>query len=194
LTFSTFVFNCTVFYNFKPNESKGDSEMKRTIVLGSVAALVMALSLVAVAAKANFSGTWTLDKSHSEGLPPELKDQTLTVVQTDDKITIETTIVRDSGEMKQSDAYVLSGKEVEFKPQPIMGIEGKGKRTAQWAADGNSLDIKEEATYEGPDGPVAVQITRKWTLSADGKSLVIDMNITSPQGSRQMKRAFTKSK
>jgi hypothetical protein len=166
--------------------------MKRTIVLGSVATLVLALSLVAVAAKANFSGTWALDKSHSEGLPPELKDQTLTVVQTDDKIVIDTTIVRDGGDMKQSDVYMLTGKEADYKPQPIMGIEGKGKRTAQWAADGNSIDVKEEATYEGPDGPVAIQVTRKWTLSADGKSLIIDMTINSPQGSRQMKRAFTK--
>jgi len=166
--------------------------MKRTIVLGSVAALVLCLSLVAASAKVNFSGTWVLDKSHSEGLPPELKDQTLTVVQTDDKILIDTTIVRDGGDMKQSDVYMLTGKEADYKPQPIMGIEGKGKRTAQWAADGNSLDVKEEATYEGPDGPVAIQITRKWTLSADGKSLIIDMTINSPQGSRQMKRAFTK--
>jgi hypothetical protein len=166
--------------------------MKRTLVLGSVAALVLALSLVAAAAKANFSGTWMLDKSHSEGLPPEFKDQTMTVVQTDDKITIDTTIVRDSGETKQSDVYILSGKEVEYKPQAIMGIEGKGKRTAQWAADGNSIDVKEEATYEGPDGPVAVQITRKWTFSADGKTFFIDMNVNSPQGSFQIKRAFTK--
>lgn len=166
--------------------------MKRTILLGSVAALVFALSLIASSAKANFSGTWMLDKSHSEGLPPDLKDQTLTVVQTDDKITIDATIVRDSGEVKQSDTYVLSGKEVEFKPQAIMGIEGKGKRTAQWAADGNSIDVKEEDIYEAPQGPVAVTITRKWTLSADGKTLVIDMNIDSPQGAMQMKRAFTR--
>src|SRR5438309_11198466 len=166
--------------------------MKRTILVGSVAALVFALSLVASSAKANFSGTWVLDKSHSEGLQPDTKDQTLTVVQTDDKISIDTTIVRDSGEVKQSDTYILSGKEVEFKPQAIMGIEGKGKRTAQWAADGNSFDVKEEDIYDAPQGPVAVAITRKWTISADGKGLVIDLNIDSPQGAMKVKRAFTK--
>src|SRR5438128_2174421 len=166
--------------------------MKRTILLGSVAALAFALSLVASAAKVNFSGTWMLDKSHSEGLPPDLKDQTLTVVQTDDKISIDITIVRDGGETKQSDTYFLSGKEVEFKPQAIMGIEGKGKRTAQWAADGNSIDVKEEDIYEAPQGPVAVTITRKWTISADGKVLIIDMNVDSSQGAMQMKRAFNK--
>jgi len=166
--------------------------MKRTILLASVAALVLALSLVASSAKANFSGTWVLDKSHSEGLQPDTKDQTLTVVQTDDKISIDTTIVRDSGEVKQSDTYILSGKEVEFKPQAVMGIEGKGKRTAQWAADGNSFDVKEEDIYDAPQGPVAVTITRKWTISADGKGLVIDLNIDSPQGAMKVKRAFTK--
>lgn len=166
--------------------------MKRTILLGSLAALVLALSLVAAAAKVNFSGTWVLDKSHREGLPPDIKDQTLTVVQTDDKISIDTTIVRDSGDTKQSDTYILSGKEVEFKPQPIMGFEGKGKRTAQWAADGNSLDIKEEDIYDVPQGPVVVKITRKWIIAADGKTLIIDMNIDSPRGAQQIKRAFTK--
>src|SRR5438552_10992302 len=162
--------------------------MKRTILLGCVVSMVLALCLVAAYAKANFSGTWVLDKSHSEGLPPDLKDQTLTVVQTDDKINIDTTISRDGGDVKQSDTYILSGKEVEFKPQAIMGIEGKGKRTAQWAADGNSFDVKEEDIYDAPQGPVAVTITRKWTLSADGKGLVIDMNIDSPQGAMHIKR------
>ena len=170
--------------------------MKRTILVSSVVALVLALSLVAAYAKANFTGTWLLDKSHSEGLQPDTKAQTLTVVQTNDKISdrinIDTTIVRDSGEVKQSDVYILSGKEVEFKPQAIMGIEGKGKRTAQWAADGNSFDVKEEDIYDAPQGPVAVTLTRKWTLSADGKGLVIDMNIDSPQGAMQIKRVFTK--
>lgn len=166
--------------------------MKRTILIGSVVAMVLALSLVAASAKANFSGTWMLDKSHSEGLQPDTKDQTLIVVQTDDKISIDTTIVRDSGEVKQSDTYILSGKEVEFKPQAIMGIEGKGKRTGQWAADGNSFDVKEEDIYDAPQGPVAVTINRKWTLSADGKGLVIDLNIDSPQGNMKVKRAFTK--
>jgi hypothetical protein len=166
--------------------------MKRTILIGSVVAMVLALSLAAAYAKANFSGTWVLDKGHSEGLPPETKDQTLTVVQTGDKITIDTTVVRDSGEIKQSDTYILSGKEVEVTPQAIMGIEGKGKRTAQWAADGNSFDVKEEDVYEAPQGPVAVTITRKWTISADGKGLVINTNIDSPQGAMQVKRVFTK--
>jgi hypothetical protein len=166
--------------------------MKRTTLISSVVAMVLAIGLVAAYAKANFNGTWVLDKSHSEGLQPDTKDQTLTVVQTDDKISIDTAIVRDSGEVKQSDTYLLNGKEVEFKPQAIMGFEGKGKRTAQWAADGNSFDVKEEDIYDTPQGPVTVTITRKWTISADGKGLVIDLNIDSPQGSMKIKRAFTR--
>lgn len=168
--------------------------MKRTIVHGLAAFLVLALSLAAVAAKANFSGTWTLDKARSEGLPPELKAQTLTVVQADDKLSIDASTTRESGEVKQSETYVLDGKQADYKPQPVMGYEGTGKRTARWGADGNSVEVKEVATYDTPMGAVDVNITRKWTLSADGKTLTIEMTVESPQGTRQMKRVFTKSK
>ncbi len=163
-------------------------------MLVGVALLACALGLVSASAKANFSGTWTLDKAHSEGLPPELKAQTLTVVQTDDKLSIEASTTRESGEVKQSETYVLDGKQTDYKPQAVMGYEGTGKRTARWGADGNSVEVKEVATYDTPMGAVDVNITRKWTLSADGKSLTIDMTIESPQGTRQMKRVFTRSK
>ena len=46
--------------------------MKRNLMMAGVALLVFACGLVGAAAKANFSGTWTLDKSKSEGLPPAL--------------------------------------------------------------------------------------------------------------------------
>lgn len=169
--------------------------MNHSIKTGSLACLFLislCLGVAAAAAKPNFSGVWLLDKGRSEGLPPDVKDQTLAVVQSEDKISLETTIIRESGEIKQSDAYILSGKEVDFKPQAIMGIEGKGRRTARWAADGNSVEVHDTATYESPEGSVDVQIDRKWTLSADGKSLFIELNVNSPQGTMHMKRVFAK--
>ncbi len=54
------------------------------------------------------------------------------------------------------------------------------------------LDINETATLDGPNGPAEVSATRKWTLSADGKTLTTEMIFRSEQGSQTMKRIFVK--
>jgi hypothetical protein len=158
-----------------------------------IGALVVALttSLFTVAAKVNFSGTWTLDKSRSEGLPPGM-DQTMTVVQTEDKINLETKVTTSEGEQTIADSYTLSGSETEFTPRGPNGMTGKGKRTAKWSTDGNGLDVNEEATFETPEGAVTVQATRKWALAADGKTLTIEMKVKDPNGTRESKRTFVK--
>ncbi|HEX8174874.1 MAG TPA: hypothetical protein VF543_07130 [Pyrinomonadaceae bacterium] len=166
--------------------------MKRNFVMAGVAALVFALSLVGASAKADFSGTWTLDKSRSEGLPPAIKDQVMVVKQDGDKVNIDSKLTTESGEQNVTDVYVLDGKPADFTQKGPGGAEGKGKRTAKWAADGNGLDVKEEVTFETPNGSLALDVTRKWTLSADGKTLTVEMNIASAMGTQQMKRVFVK--
>lgn len=166
--------------------------MKRNFMKGGVALLVLALGLVAVAAKANFSGTWTLDKTKSEGLPTAIKEQVLTVTQSEDKLTIESKLTTEQGEQTTSDVYTLDGKPADFTQKGPGGAEGKGKRTAKWAADGNGIEVSEEINYETPNGTMAVNITRKWALSADGKTLTIDMHIASAMGSQQIKRVMVK--
>lgn len=166
--------------------------MKRKFAVGSVACLVFALGLVAASAKANFSGTWNLDKTKSEGLPPAIKDQVLTVVQTGDKLSIESKMTLEEGDQTISDTYMLDGKPADFTSKGPGGMEGKGKRTAKWSADGNGIEVSENIVYDTPNGPVTVEIARKWTLSQDGKTLTIDMNVTSPMGSQQIKRVLVK--
>jgi len=143
----------------------------------------------AASAKVDFSGTWTLDKTKSEGLPPGM-DQLMTVVQTGDKLTLETKLIAEQGEQVVSDNYVLDGKEVDFTPKGGGGQSGKGKRTAKWGANG--LEVSEKATFETPDGAVTIQTTRNWTLSPDGKTLKIDMTIDGPNGQQVLKRTFIK--
>lgn len=166
--------------------------MKRKFMVLGVACLVFALGLVAASAKANFSGTWTLDKTKSEGLPAALKDQVMTVTQTDDKLVIESKLTTEKGEQNQTDTYTLDGKPADFTAKGPGGMEGKGKRTAKWTADGNGIDVSEEILFDTPQGSATVNITRKWTLSADGKTLTIDMNVSSPMGSQQIKRVLVK--
>ena len=165
--------------------------MKRRIATASVITLVFALSVTLASAKANFSGTWVMDASKSEGIPNSVK-QEMTVVQTDDTIKLETRVNTDEGDFAIADSYIVNGKEVDFVPQTPQGPNGKGKRTAKWTADGNGIEVTEQATFETPDGPVNQQMTRKWTLSADGKSLVIELSAKGPEGTTNTKRFFAK--
>ena len=153
--------------------------------------VVIALCLGAASAKADFSGTWILDKSNSEGLPPGM-DQSMTVVQTGDKLLLETKLITPEGERVVSDMYMLDGKEAEFTPKTPNGQAGKGKRTAKWSADGNGIEVSENSTFESPEGSVNVQMTRVWTLSTDGKTLKIDITADGPNGKQQVKRTFTR--
>ena len=140
-------------------------------------------------ASGKFAGTWTLDKANSEGLPPGM-DQLMTVVQTGDKLSLETKLITEQGEQVIPDTYILDGKEVDFTPRGVGGQTGKGKRTAKLSADGNTIEVTETATFETPEGSLNVQATRKWTLSPDGKTLKIDMSIDGPAGQQTIKRTF----
>jgi hypothetical protein len=166
--------------------------MKRKIAAGSVAVVLVALSLVvASAAKADFSGKWVMDKTKSEGVPPNM-EQTMTVTQTGDKIDLETKIVAPQGERVIKDSYTVDGKETEFSPQGPQGPIGKGKRTAKWSADGMAVEVSETATLNGPNGTDEVSATRKWTLAADGKTLTIDLTFSGEQGMQKTKRVFVR--
>ena len=59
----------------------------------SITAAIFVLSVLALAAaKPNFSGTWTMDRARSFGLPPDM-NQTLTITQKDDRIELETKLI-----------------------------------------------------------------------------------------------------
>ena len=158
---------------------------------GLFAAALLALWPGAVLAQANFAGTWVFDPKQSQGVP-EGVGMTMVVKHTADRVEIETDITTPDGQQKVADLYILDGKETDYKP-PVMGPgTGKGRRTSTWRADRKGFDVTEKATIDGPDGPVTVSATRKWTLSADGKTLTMDVAMTTPEGERVSKRIFTK--
>ena len=166
--------------------------MKRITTAGAAAALALTVGLVVASAKADFSGAWTLDLAKSQGLPPDVKSQTMTVKQTGDRVEVVTKTTREGGEEVNPAVYTLDGKEAAHLQKGPNGMEGRGKRTSTWAADGNGFDVKETVVFDTPGGPVEVKGTRKWVLAADGKTLTIDMNIETPDGAQAMKRVFTK--
>ena len=157
-----------------------------------IAAAIVALSVIALAAtKPNFSGTWTMDRARSFGLPANM-NQTLTIAQKDDQIELETKLIQPGNERTVKDTYILDGKEHEFTPQvPPNQPPAKGKRTTVWLPGDRGLQITEVITSETEKGPVTSQNVRKWTISGQGE-LVIDMYVDNPNVSYEAKRIFIK--
>jgi len=155
-------------------------------------AAMMTLSLIAyAAAKPNFSGSWTMDRGRSFGLPGDM-NQTLTINQKDDQIELETKLIQPNNERTVKDTYTLDGKEYDFTPPvPPNQPPAKGKRTAVWLPGDRGIQVTDVTTVETPKGPVTTQTVRKWTLSGQGE-LVIDMYVDNPNISYEAKRIFIK--
>lgn len=163
--------------------------MARTLLI--IAAIFVLSVLALAAAKPNFSGTWTMDRARSFGLPPDM-NQTLTITQKDDRIELETKLIQPNNERSVKDTYVLDGKEYDFTPlvQPNQP-PATGKRTAIWLPGDRGIQITDVTTAETPKGPVKTQTVRKWTISGQGE-LVVDMYVDNPNISYEAKRIFTK--
>ena len=165
--------------------------MKLRVALRSVTALVLTTGLAFAAAKTNFSGTWLMDKNKSEGIPPNV-EQTMTFTQVGDNLTMQNKIVTAEGDININDTFAINGREVEFT-QKRNDEEIKGKRTSKWLADSNGFESSEEFTIIGGDNvPIAQQITRKWVMSADGKSFTVDLSGKTPNGDLHTRRTFVK--
>jgi hypothetical protein len=146
--------------------------------------------------KPDFAGSWTMDRARSFGLPPNM-NQTMTVVQKDDQIELETKLIQPGNERVQKDTYILDGKEHDFTPPvPPNASAGQpaptGKRTSNWLPGGNGITVTDVTTTQTDKGPVTTQIVRKWRLSGEGE-LVIDMYVDGPNGSYEAKRIFKRS-
>ena len=169
--------------------------MKRKLLLGIVAVMVFAFGVGNVAAQSDFSGVWTLDAGKSVNMPPGLI-QTMTVTQKGDRVEVETkSKVGEGQERVGKEAYVLDGKETDF----TMGRGAKNaKRVSKWTNDKNVFDVTEEAVLNAPDGGEATfRANRRWILSADGKTLTIEMVAENPNDASKprsrSKRVFVKN-
>ena len=163
--------------------------MARTLL---ITAAIFVLSVIALGAtKPSFTGTWTMDRARSFGLPADM-NQTLTITQKEDRIELETKLIQPNNERTVKDTYTLDGKEYDFTPLvPPNAPPAKGKRTAVWLPGDRGIQVTDVATVETPKGPVQTQTVRKLTISGQGE-LVIDMYVDNPNVSYEAKRIFVK--
>ncbi|HKU77238.1 MAG TPA: hypothetical protein VJR02_25220 [Pyrinomonadaceae bacterium] len=187
---------------------------KLVYAFGLTSALVFALA--AQAAAPNFAGTWTLDKSKSQGLNPRWQNAdsvTWNVTQTDKEITIEEKVTGGGGPggpggpppggapqgggpgggggrgmMGGPRTYNLDGSETS-------GDTGRGKfvRKAILSSDGKTLELTSKSTFTGQDGnEMTLTSSDKLSLSADGKTLTVVRHSESPRGPQDSTLVFNK--
>ena len=162
--------------------------MKRFFAISSVICLLVLAAQAG--APANFSGTWSLDKSKSEGLQGRMAqaDINMTVTQNAKTLAVETSYVG-SDQPPQKMTYNLDGSETtaEFAGR----MPGKGTLKAKWASD-SVLELRavRNVNFQGND--VTITTTEHWELTDGGKTLTIHRTTESPRGTNEAKLTFTK--
>ena len=192
---------------------------KLLFAFGLTSALVFALA--AHAAAPNFAGTWTLDKSKSQGLNQRLQNAesvTWNVTQTEKEITIDEKVAGGGGPGGpppggapaaggpppgggQGGGRGMGGgmgggpRTYNLDGSETTGEMGRGKfaRKATLSSDGKTLELVSKVTFQTPDGQeVTTNSTDKLTLSADGKSLTVVRHSESPRGAQDSTLVFNK--
>lgn len=178
-----------------------------------VAATLCVLSVSALAQDraADFSGTWTLDVSKSKlDERARIESMTLTVTQTAKDITVASKTTRAPrpegstggqgggggmgrgggfGGGDSSLTYTLDGKETTIQQE---GPNGSTPVKLKATADGSNLHLSSSRTFSGPMGEVSITSKDDWSLSADGKTLTVKRESTSPRGTNSSELVFVK--
>ncbi|MDX6574346.1 MAG: hypothetical protein QOE96_299 [Blastocatellia bacterium] len=169
-----------------------------------IAGLMTALGLAVVAASAfapaNFAGTWSLDKTKSQGLDPRMQNAesvTWTITQDDKQISIDSKVVAGApaagapsgpgggGGMGGGGGrgpagprvYSLDGKEATTEAQG-----GSNTTKATWSGDGKALELSSVRTGSRDGNEFKFTTVEKLSLSGDGKVLTAVRHSESPRG------------
>lgn len=181
---------------------------KLLCALSLMSALVITLAVHA-AAPANFAGTWTLDKSKSQGLNPRQQNAesvSWVITQTDKEITIEEKTTGGNppaggpggpggggggrgmgGGFGGPRTFNLDGSETSSENE-----RGKTVRKATVSADGKTIEMTSKSTFNGPNGEITLNSSDKLVLSGDGKMLTVTRHSESPRGTQDSTLVFNK--
>jgi len=181
-------------------------------------ALIFALAVHA-AAPANFGGTWTLDKSKSQGLSRRMQGAdsvTWTITQNDKTITIEEKAT--GGQMGGggagappaggSPAGAPSGgggggrgmgggfggpRTFNLDGSETTGEMGRGKFARKATMSGDTVELVSKVTFTNQDGNEMTSTTTE-KLSVSGNTLTVTRHSEGgPQGTQDSTYVFTKS-
>jgi hypothetical protein len=177
-------------------------------------AAVLCLSAVGAfgQAKTDFSGTWVLDAGKSKlDERARIESMTMNVAQTDKelKVTTETKRMAPPADAPQGGpgggrgmggrgfgagdgavSYSLDGKETTVE---VDGPNGKMPVKYKAMIEGATANLSSARTISGgPMGEITVTGKDSWSLSADGKTLTVVREQTTPRGSSSSTLVFVK--
>ena len=134
-------------------------------------------------AKPDLSGTWELDRAKSDfGLfrdrPLSKADSTLVVTHRDPELKIERTLKLNGQQEAKQFSYYTDGRG-ETNPATIGAGEVKSK--TKW--EGDKVAAHSKLTWPGRDGAAGAEldVTQRWQVSSDGKTLTNTTIISSLQ-------------
>lgn len=185
--------------------------MKRLFLIAGLMAAFMLVVLTAGAQdKANFAGTWNLDKAKSQGLSQGMMNAesvAWTITQDAAKISIESKVVagqpaagatpapagpgggggRGGGGPMGPRTFTLDGKEATAEVQG-----GTNTTKATWSSDSKTLELSAVRTGSRDGTEFKFTTTEKLSLSADGKVLTVARHSESPRGPSDSTMVFNK--
>lgn len=153
----------------------------------------------------DYSGKWSLDVSASKLIErARIESITMTVTQTVKDIKVETETKRaerpesawqssrGGGMGRGGDTsltYALDRKETSVdQTSPIGTIPVKLKAKQ----DAGKLDLSQSRTMSGQMGEMTMTTKEEWSLSADGKTLTVARESSTPRGTNSSTMVFTK--
>jgi hypothetical protein len=115
----------------------------------------------------------------------------MTIVHNGDEVTLDAKITVQGRETQVNEKWLLDGKEREFTP-PGAPSGSTGKRKASWLPGDKGILVEDASVANTPKGEVNQRTTRKYTLSADGNTLIVDYFIDRGEQSFESKRVFAR--
>ena len=176
-----------------------------------IAGLMTALGLAVVAASAfapaNFAGTWSLDKTKSQGLDPRMQNAesvTWTITQDDKQISIDSKVVAGAPPAGGPGAgggggmgggrgptgprvFSLDGKEATAEAQG-----GTNTTKTTWSGDGKTLELSAVRAGSRDGQEFKFTTVEKLSVSGDGKVLTDVRHSESPRGAIDSTLVFNK--
>jgi hypothetical protein len=152
--------------------------------------LFLLSSAGAFAQKANFSGSWTLNEEKSS-LGDSQYRGALKITATQDAASLSLVRVskgRDDEDRTTNEKYALDGTETE---NPAFGNTMR-KSKASWDADGKVLTINSVMNFERDGEKREFKMSEVFSLSADGKNLIIESSFATPNGDMKQTRVYGK--
>ena len=165
------------------------------LAIGTVAAILVAVGLVAAQAEPQFAGTWVLDPAQSQ-LPAhahkysdaqaERPDIKLVVEQQGNVLKTTRTVARGSRERSLTETFVADGTDQTQAAR-------HGTVVTRAVFDGDRLVVIGSYAMKGEHGDKTMSRQSVWSLSPNGTVLTIETTLQTPRGAHNIKTVYTRS-